>query len=67
MPVWLIPISYASGKAEADRDVHRAEVLAHDVPLQAEVAPGALDGEEERFEAGADGCVAHGGSLNGAV
>ena len=41
--------------------VHRGEVFAHDVPLQAEVAPGALDGEKERLEPGADGCVAHGG------
>ncbi len=55
------------GKGEAHRDVHRGEVLAHDVPLQAEVAPGALDGEEKRLEAGADGGVAHGGLPNAAV
>ena len=48
-------------KGETDRHRHRAEVLAHDVPLQAEVAPGALDGEEEGLEAGADGGVAHRG------
>ena len=47
------------GEGEAERDVRGRKVLADDVPLQGEVAPGALHAEEKGLESGAEGVETH--------
>ena len=42
-------------KGEAERELGGGQLLAHGVPLEAEIAPGPFDREEERLEPGTGG------------
>src|SRR5205814_6284476 len=50
-------VGVGEGEADGERDV--LEALPRDVPLEAEIAPRPLDGEEERLESGAKRWVTH--------